>query len=71
MRIWFEQFCIRWLTDRGYWVMKASVPCLVMTHAVGTFTTDEHGTTYHIRMPSDHKVWALLNTVLTPAKPKR
>jgi hypothetical protein len=62
--LWLEEQAKRWLISRGYWVLSPSIPCLVVSYGVGTYTTDGAGTTYHIHMTKGHKLWALNQTIL-------
>jgi hypothetical protein len=60
MMNWLEQTARNWLTARGYWVIKASVPTLVISYGVATFQKDAEGfTTYEVAMPPGHKLWAV------------
>lgn len=66
MTKWLERRAISWLLGRGYWVLKASVPTIVISYGVGTFKNDEHGDTiYTVVMPRGHKLWTLYNSQIT------
>jgi hypothetical protein len=61
---WFEEQVKRWLINRGYWIIPAQVPCLVISSGDATYHEDEGGKVYTVYMPKGHKLWALNNSVI-------
>jgi hypothetical protein len=54
---WIEQRVIRWIAARGYWVLKSSIPQLVVSYGTGEFEDlDDGSRLYHIYMPKGHKL---------------
>jgi hypothetical protein len=72
MRHWITTQAIRWLTNRGYFVIPKAVPQLIISYGTGTMQKQDDGSmTYMIRMPVGHRLMTLHNTVLTmPVSPK-
>jgi hypothetical protein len=68
MKDWLINLFGRYLTDQGYWVIKSTMPCLLVSYATGTMQSHEDGsTTYMLRLPPGHKLWALNHTLIMKA----
>jgi len=66
---WLEQTARNWLASRGYWVMKASVPTLVISHGAAVVRREADGAAvYEVIMPSGHRVFAVNHTVVVEQK---
>lgn len=66
MKKWFEEQVKRWLMARGYWIIPAGAPVLVISFGVGTMQKLPDGSkTYVVHMPPGHKLWAVNNTLIS------
>lgn len=62
---WIEELCVRWLTRRGFFVLRAHVPYIIITGGVGTVRKmHDDAMEYQVLMPKGHRLWALENTTL-------
>ena len=66
MKAWIEKLAKDFLLRRGYWVIPANVPMLVMHHGTGTVRMfDDTSARYVVDMPAGHRLVASHYTFLT------
>lgn len=66
MKFWLDQLAKDWLIRRGYWVIAASAPTLVLSHGVAVRDKNTDGSCdYRVFMPIGHKLWVLNGGIVT------